>query len=99
MACGTEHKGGLMLLEIKVLSSAEWYEKVIPLLQRRGFVAREDLQWADPETDGEYMGYYYDYQGNSPLAYEDLAALIKQIKAIIRRGEAPLIDLALVTDR
>ncbi len=88
-----------MLLEIKVLSSAEWYEKVIPRLEQIGLVLREDLGWADPETDGEYMGYYYDYQGQEPLRFEDLAATLKKIKAIIARGEAPLIEISVVAEK
>ena len=88
-----------MLLEIKVLGSAQWYEQAMPQLEQGGFVLQEDLGWADPETDGEYMGYYYDYQGQQPLRFEELVALIKKIKTMIRRGEAPLIEVSVVADK
>lgn len=88
-----------MLLEARVWGSKEWYEDCMPRLEEKGFVQREDLGWADPETDGEFMGFYYDYRGQEPLSFEDLAAFINDLKAILDRAYTPPGQFALVKDR
>jgi len=88
-----------MLLELKVFGSREWYEKVVPLLENEGFEARADLHWADPETDGELMGCYYDYNLGQVMPIDRFMHLMAQIQRIIEDGEAPGIEIGLVPSK
>ena len=69
-----------MLLEVKVTASQEWYEEIMPELEKMGFVVKEELGWADPETDGELMGYYFDYQGDKSLDFKKFMEFIQDIE-------------------
>ena len=84
-----------MLLEVKVMGSAEWYEQAIPAFEEFGFKQMEDMNWSDPETDGEFMGFYYDV-GNKPIPFEHMADFISEIEKIIMDGEAPFIKFRMV---
>ena len=67
-----------MLLEVKVVSSEEWYEEILPEIEKMGFKELEDLGWQDPETDGEYMGYYFEYRGKEPMELTKLCEFIQK---------------------
>lgn len=69
-----------MLLEIRGFSSSELYDTIIPKLEAADF--KEVSHWADPETDGELMGFQYEYIGEKELSFEDLIKLIKEIKSV-----------------
>ena len=69
-----------MLLEIRGFSSSELYDTIIPKLETADF--KEVNHWADPETDGELMGFQYEYTGEKELLFEDLIKLIKEIKSV-----------------
>lgn len=88
-----------MLLEVQVMGSAEWYEQVLPTFEEMGFVPRENLNWSDPETDGELMGFYYDMNKKDGMAFKDFCDYIGEIEKIIMDGEAPYVKFALVPDR
>ncbi len=88
-----------MLLEIQVVGSAEWYEKVMPMLDTLKFKQRTELRWSDPNTDGELMGYYYTYDGKEPMPFNELIDTINDIEQIINDGEAPYIKINIVSDK
>lgn len=88
-----------MLLEIQVVGSAEWFEQVMPMMEKLKFEQRTDLRWSDPNTDGELMGYYYTYQGKEPMPFNEFAETIKDIEQIINNGEAPYIKINIVPDK
>jgi len=88
-----------MLLEIRVFGSAEWYEDVAPNLETLGFKNIVELNWADPETDGEYMGFYYTYEGKVPMAFNEFAETIREMEKTIKDGEAPFIQVSIVPDK
>lgn len=88
-----------MLLEIQVIGSAEWFDKVMPMLETLKFAQRMDLRWSDPDTDGELMGYYYTYEGKQPMPFSELSDTIKDIEQIINDGEAPYIKINIVPDK
>lgn len=69
-----------MLLEMRGFSSSELYDIIIPKLEAAEF--KEVSHWADPETDGELMGFQYEYTGKKELPFEDLIKLIKEIEAV-----------------
>lgn len=69
-----------MLLEMRGFSSSELYDTIIPKLEAAEF--KEVNHWADPETDGELMGFQYEYNGTKELLFEDLIKLIKEIEAV-----------------
>ncbi len=87
-----------MLLEVQVVGSAEWFEEALPAFKEFGFRQRKDLGWADPETDGELMGFYYDI-GEDSVPFRHMADFIKEIEKIIQDGEAPYIKFNMVPDR
>lgn len=72
-----------MVLEIRAFASQELYEQVIPRLGLEGFVARRDLDWTDPESDGEYGGMYFEYEGEEELPVEDFARLVRELQALL----------------
>lgn len=86
-----------MLLEVKVWGSKEWYEQGAPALEALGFVAREDLGGADPETDGELITLFFELQ--KPVVAETLAKTLHTIRTTVLAGEAPQIDIAFVPNR
>lgn len=88
-----------MLLEVKVFGSAEWFDEVYPKFETMGFVEQKDLGWSDPETDGEYMGYYFDYNENEGMHFDDFVGFIKEMEEIINKGEAPFIKINIVKSR
>ena len=85
-----------MLLQFKVWGSTEWYERGIPLLEGFGLVPRDDLAWADPETDGELMTVYFDYEDKPSLSALDLCDVLRQVKEVVEAGEAPSIEIGIV---
>lgn len=86
-----------MLLEFKIWGSREWYKQAIPLLEEAGLRDRPDLAWADPETDGEKMGCYYDYVGGPEgLEARHLARVLTRIKQVVMEGETPDIQIRFV---
>jgi hypothetical protein len=85
-----------MLLEFKVWGSDEWYGKAVPMLEDAGFVALDNLQWADPETDGELMGIYYDFTDKGSVAALQIAEVLARIKKVIEEGEAPPLEINFV---
>lgn len=85
-----------MLLEVKVFGSTEWFDDVAPKMDILGFKVREDLTWADPETDGELKGFYYTYEGKDPMPFDEFVETIKDMEEIINAGEAPYIKFAIV---
>lgn len=87
-----------MLLEIKVFGSAEWYEKAIPVIEEMGFHEVAELAWADPETDGELSGHYYDYSGKENIPFSHFVETIQEIERIVMEGEAPYIKLSMAKD-
>ena len=87
-----------MLLEVRVWASHEWYEVVRPKFDEQGFIEREDLGWSDPDTDGEYMGCYFEWNNEEGLAWEDFCKFLAEIKKIIEAGEAPDIKFYLVKE-
>jgi hypothetical protein len=88
-----------MLLEIRVWGSRQWYKEVMPRLEQKEFALLEDLGWSDPETDGEFMGFYYEYRGAEPMAVKDLCSFIQELAAIIEHGEAPSVEFNIIKDR
>lgn len=88
-----------MILEVKVFGSAEWYEQCLPAFEEFGFTQIVDMGWSDPETDGEFMGFYYDYAKDEPLTLEHFKDFLDEIKSIIMDGEAPFIKFAMVADK
>jgi len=88
-----------MLLEINVIGSEEWYEDVMPTLEKLGFKNKSDLNWSDPETDGELMGFYYTYDKDEPMPLDDFIETISEMKKTIMDGEAPYIKFAIVKDK
>lgn len=87
-----------MLLEVRVWSSQEWYEAAYPKFEEQGFKEREDLGWSDPETDGEFMGYYFEWNKTEGIAWEDFCKFLQAIKKIIDASEAPDIKFYLVQE-
>ena len=88
-----------MLLEIQVIGSEEWYETVMPELKILGFREISELGWSDPETDGELMGFYYSYQGETPMPFDEFVETVKEIRKTINDGEAPYIRFNIVADK
>ncbi|MCD4783949.1 MAG: hypothetical protein K8T10_09020 [Candidatus Eremiobacteraeota bacterium] len=88
-----------MLLEIKVFGSAEWYEDVMPTLEKLGFKIVPELNWSDPDTDGELMGFYYTYDKDEPMPFDEFTETMNEMKKIIMDGEAPYIQFAVVRDK
>lgn len=75
-----------MLLEVRSWASRELYETVLPRLEQAGFISRPELNWSDPETDGEYGAVYLDYTGREPFPVEDFAELAAEIAEVLERG-------------
>lgn len=89
----------VMLLEVQVMGSAEWYEKVLPSFEKMGFASKENFNWSDPETDGELMGFYYDLSKKEGLPVKEFFDYIAEIEKIIMDGEAPYVKFTLVPDK
>lgn len=87
-----------MLLEFKVWGSKEWYEQAIPMLEELGLQEVPDLGWSDPDSDGELMGRYYDYTDKGGVDPAHLADVLARIRKLIMDGEAPSIEVRLVSD-
>lgn len=86
-----------MLLEFKVWGSREWYEQAIPMLEEAGLKERPDLAWADPDTDGEKMGCYYDFvDAKEGIDAAHLADILARVKKVVMGGEAPDIEICFV---
>lgn len=79
-----------MVVEFVVWGSREWSEQVQPLLAEHLFTELPDLHWADPESDGERMGFSYTYTGKEPLPWASVSALMTRIEALLEDAEAPL---------
>lgn len=79
-----------MVLEFVVWGSREWYEQALPLMEKSGFQTVPEMRWADAETDGERMGACFEYADDTPLSWEDLAALMEDVQRILRDAEGPL---------
>lgn len=88
-----------MLLEIQVVGSEEWFEKVMPMLETLKFRQLTELRWSDPETDGELTGYYYTYEGKEPMPFSEFAETVNDIEQMINEGEAPYIKINIVSDK
>jgi hypothetical protein len=88
-----------MLLEIEVLGSAEWFEQVYPKFKVMGFEEVSELKWADPETDGELMGYYFDYTKKEGIPVDEFALLLSEMQEILANGEAPYVKMKMVKDK
>lgn len=88
-----------MLLEFRVWGSREWYDTAIPMLEDVGLKERPDLAWADPETDGELMGMYYDYDEKEGIDASQLADVLARVRAVVVAGEAPSIEIRFVAAR
>jgi hypothetical protein len=89
-----------MLLEFKVWGSREWYEQAVPMLEEAGLKDRPDLAWADPDTDGEKMGCYYDYADEKEgLDPGHLADVLTRVRKVVLNGEAPDIEISFVPSR
>lgn len=89
-----------MILEIVVWGSREWYAQAIPLLEDAGLTERPDLAWADPATDGEKMGCYYDIaNGDAPIDAQSLTDVLSQIRRVVMAGETPDIEMRWVPER
>ena len=86
-----------MLLEFKVWGSTEWYERAVPMLEDFGLVPRPELSWADPETDGELMGLYFDYEDTAALSAFDLCEVLARVRGIVEAGEAPGLEVNIVS--
>lgn len=86
-----------MLLEFKVWGSTEWYERAVPMLEDFGLTPRPDLAWADPETDGEWMRLYFDYDDTLSLSAFDLFEVLSRLRTIVEGGEAPSLEINVVS--
>ncbi len=85
-----------MLLEIQVWGSREWYEKALPLLEKSGFTHLSELRWADPETDGELGGWYFDYADETPLSLDDFQTIMGDLHDVLKDAEAPVQSISVV---
>lgn len=85
-----------MQLEFQVWGSREWYEQAVPLLEEHGFHELAALRWADPETDGERMGVYYDVPAGTDVKVDDFLALMARLRDLLKDAEEPLDSIALV---
>lgn len=87
-----------MYFEIAGFSSDELYKIIQPKVEAAGFVL--DFSWADPETDGEFMGFEYEYKGAKPLLVQDFADLVKDLaKVPINSAEIPPYRFSLAPPR
>ncbi|MBI2263656.1 MAG: hypothetical protein HYU64_00560 [Armatimonadetes bacterium] len=87
-----------MLLEITGCASQELYEEIIPRLKERKF--SEIGHWADPESDGEYMGWDFEYQGAKPLSVEELYQLVQELLTIpVESALIPAYEFKLIKDK
>jgi hypothetical protein len=87
-----------MLLEVQVLGSAEWFDEVYPKFKTMGFEEIAELAWADPETDGEFTGHYFEYKAKEAIPFEHFHDFLKDMEEIILGGEAPYIKINIVPD-
>ncbi|MCD6310125.1 MAG: hypothetical protein J7M18_05385 [Candidatus Eremiobacteraeota bacterium] len=75
-----------LYLMAKVVASREWYEEVLPMMEKKGFRDIPDKGFSDPETDGELMGYFFEYNGKE-LPLQDFVEMINEINKIMDEGE------------
>ena len=86
-----------MYLKAGVVASREWYEECLPMLEEKGFKDVPEKGYSDPDTDGELMGYFFEYKGKE-LPMQDFVAMINEVNRIMDEGETSRPSWSFVED-